>query len=209
VSHVHVTIVVDVGELRSGVPDVLRASGAKVRVETLAVADYLVRDSIGVERKTVRDFHRSIANGRLWTQLLGCRKVLDRTYLIVEGLDLDRGCLTSGGIRGAVLEIGDRGVTVLRSTDPADTARWLMRISIRLNRRAAAVRRVRRYPRRATPLSLLSVVPGIGPQTAANLIDHFGSIRAIAGAAPSDLEQVDGVGPQRAAVLARILSERL
>jgi Fanconi anemia group M protein len=182
-------------------------SGAEVQVATLAVGDYLLRDQIGAERKTVGDFHRSIATGRLWSQLLGCRKVLDRTYLIVEGLDLDRGCLTAGGVRGAVLEIGDRGVTVLRSTDPKDSARWLMRISIRLNRRPAAVPGVRRRPRGGTPLSLLSEMPGIGPRTALSLLERFGSIRAIASADADELERVEGIGPQRAAVLARILSE--
>jgi ERCC4-type nuclease len=202
-----VKIVVDRGELRSGVPDALRALGAMVDVATLPVADYLLGDGIGVERKTVADLHRSIAIGRLWTQLLSCRRTLDRTYLVVEGSSLDAGCVTPVGVRGALLEIADRGVTVIRSTDPEDTATWLLRISIRLHRRPSASPRTRRFPRVGSPSGLLSEIPGIGPRTAGLLLDRFGSVQAIADAGVSELERVKGIGPQRAAVLMRILSE--
>jgi DNA excision repair protein ERCC-4 len=85
VADVIVTIVADAGELRSGVPDALRALGVSVDVASLPAGDYLVGDAVAVERKTVADLHRSIANGRLWSQLLSCRRELDRTFLLVEG----------------------------------------------------------------------------------------------------------------------------
>jgi Fanconi anemia group M protein len=134
--------------------------------------------------------------------------MLDRTYLLVEGPILDHGCVTPAGVRGALLEIGDRGVAVVRSTDPDDSAVWLMRISVRLQKsRRPGIPRARRFPQGATPLSLLSEAPGIGPRTARALLDRFGSLRAIANADASELEAVGGVGPHRAGMLARILSE--
>lgn len=207
-SDVNVKIVADVGELRSGVPEALRQLGADVEVAQLPVADYLLAECIGAERKTIADLHRSIARGRLWTQLLTCRRMLDRTYLVIEGSVLDQGCVTPAGVRGALLEIGDRGVTVVRSTDGYDSAMWLLRISVRLQKsRPAGVRRARRFPRAATPVSLLSEVPGIGPRTARALLARFGSVRAIASAEVSELETVAGVGPHRAVTLARVLSD--
>ena len=201
-------IVADGGELRSGVPTALERIGAAVEVAALSVSDYFVADGIGVERKTVADLHRSIANGRLWAQLMACRQALDRTYLIVEGAQLDRGPISAAGIRGALLEIGDRGVTVVRSGDVDDSAAWLMRIATRAQRsRSNRASLVRRFRRAANPQSLLAEIPGIGPHTARALLDEFGSVRGVAMAEPSALVVVPGVGPGRAATLVRVLGE--
>src|SRR6476620_3420626 len=86
-----VTIDADVGELRSGVPDALRATGTVVRISQLRAGDYLVREDLGVERKSVLDLHYSIANRRLWSQLATYRGSLRRLYLLVEGANLDDG----------------------------------------------------------------------------------------------------------------------
>ncbi len=206
VSHATVKIVADTGEVPSRIPQHLGELGAVVEVVRLLVADYLVGDGVGVERKTVADLHRSLAGGRLWAQLLACRRELARTYLLVEGVDLDKGSVSASGVRGALLEIGDRGVTVVRSSNAADTALWLLRLAVRLQRsRRAGTPQVRRFPKASTPRLLLSEVPGVGPETAAALLDRFGSLRGIANANPNDLLTVAGVGPKRAATLARLL----
>lgn len=204
--HATVKIVADAGEMPSRIPEHLRGLGAAVDVMRLATADYLVADEVGVERKTIADLHRCLAGGRLWAQLRSCRRELTRTYLLVEGKDLDRGRVSAGGVRGALLEISDRGMTVVRSSDPADSALWLLRIAVRLQRsRRAGTPPARRFPSASTPRSLLSEIPGIGPETAAALLDRFGSLRGIVNADPNDLQSVSGVGPQRAATLLRLL----
>lgn len=210
-SRASVKIVVDGRELRSGVPAALEELGARVEVATLGVADYLVTAAVGVERKAVADLHRSIARGRLWTQLLACRRALDRTYLIVEGVDLDRGCISASGIRGALLEIGDCGVTVIRSADARDSAVWLMRMAARAqkSRRGGVVPKARRFARATSPHALLAEIPGIGPRTASALLTRFGSVRGVANADPSELGEVTGIGPQRAKILSHVLLERL
>ena len=90
-----------------------------MEVVRLPAADYLVADGVGVERKTVADFHRSLACGRIWAQLRSCRAELARTYLLVEGQDLDRGRVSVGGVRGALLEIGITGGTCAACSDRA------------------------------------------------------------------------------------------
>lgn len=42
----------------------------------------------------------------------------------------------------------------------------------------------------------LCLTAGVGPRTRKALLDRFGSASAVFGAAPSDLQQVDGVGPK-------------
>ena len=102
-----VTIDADVGEVQSGIPEALRRMGAVVRVSQLEASDYLVAHAIGVERKSILDLHFSIADQRLWSQLRSYRGVLERLYLLVEGVDLDDGKVSAAGVRGALLEIGD------------------------------------------------------------------------------------------------------
>ena len=200
------TIVVDGGEMRSGVPAAVARLGARVDVAALPVADYLVADGIGVERKTVTDLHRSIDDGRLWAQLGVCRRSLDRTYLVVEGVDLDRGCISPTGVRGALLEIGDRGVTVVRSNDCEDSASWLVRMAVRAQRaRGPGSRMPRRFRRARSAQVLLAEIPGIGPETARLLLERFGDVRGVADASEQLLTSVRGVGPGRAAALRTVL----
>jgi len=71
------TILADHRERRSGVPDALKAIGVHVEETSLALADFVVAPGIGVERKSIGDFHRSIADGRLWSQAASLRVDLD------------------------------------------------------------------------------------------------------------------------------------
>src|SRR5213592_154249 len=63
---------------------------------------------------------------------------------------------------------------------------------------------------KATPFSrvLLGLnVPDVGWVTAQNLARHFGSIERIAEAAPEDIQEVEGIGPERAEAIAEWFSD--
>ena len=192
--------------MRSGVPAALEARGVSVRLSQLESSDYLVGNEIGVERKSVLDLHYSILNRRLWSQLDAYRSKLQRVYLLVEGARLDDGRVSAAGVRGALLEIGDRGMTVIRSTDAADSAEWLLRLAIRAQRSGARpLPRLRRYRRATSSIELVAGIPGIGPRRARLLLDTFGSIGALEVADLEDLQRVEGIGP----ALARGVHEAL
>jgi len=53
---------------------------------------------------------------------------------------------------------------------------------------------------------VLAAIPGISFATARALLEHFGSMRAVLAADPSDWVRVRGVGPVRAEALAVALS---
>jgi DNA ligase (NAD+) len=64
--------------------------------------------------------------------------------------------------------------------------------------------------RKQTPFSrvLLGLnIPDVGWVTAQNLAHHFGSIERIAAAAPEDIEEVEGIGPERAEAIAEWFSD--
>lgn len=174
---------------------------------SLPVGDYIVARGVGVERKTVADLHRSLLDGRLWHQIASLRRDLDSSYLLIEGEDLDRGSISPAGVRGAMLQAADLGVTVVRSINPDDSSLWLERLASR--RRNAGVPRVRRRARARPPVtssSVLCQVPGISPGLAELLLERFGDIGRIATTSAEELMAIPWIGPTRAAAIRRLLA---
>ena len=62
------TIVVDIRELRSGLPFYLFRTKNILKISTLAVGDYLISPKTCIERKTVADLVSSLNSGRLYLQ---------------------------------------------------------------------------------------------------------------------------------------------
>jgi DNA excision repair protein ERCC-4 len=208
VTGVALTILVDHRERGSGVPAALEQLGICTETLALEVGDYIVGEGVGVERKTIRDLHRCIEDRRLWRQVASLRVDFDRAYLVVEGVDLDRGAISRGGVRGALLAATELGVAVVRSKDPSDTALWLVRMAAR--RQRSMPRHVARslpHGRKPTPRNILASLPGMSLTTAGLLLDHFGSIGGIAAATHAELTGVPGIGPRRADTLLALLSK--
>lgn len=183
--------------------------GAHVRVERLAVGDYVVADGCIVERKHVVDLHDSLLRGRLWPQLGRLRVCAAEPYLLVEGVTL-RGPIRPDGIRGALLAAAELGVTVIRSVDRSDSAFWLYRLAHR--RQVAGRRRIRpRYAQRPkspadeVAAAMLSAVPGISYVTARSLLARFESIAGLLGVPSTEWRTVRGVGRERCNALAAAL----
>ena len=62
-------VIVDKRELRSQLPGALYFSGFNVIPMWLTYGDYIVSDTIVIERKAVNDFIQSIKSGRLFKQI--------------------------------------------------------------------------------------------------------------------------------------------
>jgi DNA excision repair protein ERCC-4 len=205
-----VLVVADIHERQSGVPHLLRERGANVRVKGLRVGDYHLPSGAIVERKTVRGMHLGIVGGTFWPQLGRLRKNARLPYLLVEGCDLDTGPLSPAAVRGACLALGDRGITVLRSADPSDSALWLYRLAKRrqhapTRQRPAYAQRPKAEPGIHAAEAMLASVPGISTVSARALLTRFGSVAAVLAAEPNDWEAVAGIGPQKAKFLAETL----
>jgi ERCC4-type nuclease len=203
-----VKILVDVEEQRSSVPSCLEALGVHVDVARLPVSDYFWGSDAAAERKTVRDLHESLVSGRLWSQLFALRRNARRAFLLIEGSNLDAGRVSPRGVRGALLQIADSGIHVVRSVDPKETALWLNLLAARDQARAGGAIPRRRGRRRAvaSAAGVLATVHGISPLTANRLLSHFGSVAEIAAASESELQVVEGIGARRAAELRRVLT---
>jgi hypothetical protein len=101
------------------------------------------------------------------------------------------------------------GFTVLHSLDAEDSAAWIIRLAKRARRAAPTIRNEgpRRSPRHPSAQAevMLSVVPGISGPMARSLLAAFGSLAAVAEAAPGELRRHPGIGRVRAARIAEAL----
>jgi ERCC4-type nuclease len=109
-------------------------------------------------------------------------------------------------VRGVLLSVAALGVDVVRSADPNDTALWIA-VMVRRDTQSAARRRPQyaQKPRSRGGVSeaMLAAVPDISVHGAVALLQVFGTVKAVANANDSELLSVPGIGPKRAAALAR------
>jgi DNA excision repair protein ERCC-4 len=209
-----VRIVADDRENAGGVVDELRAiQGVLVTVQRLPRGDFLVQDSFAVERKTLRDFAASTVEGRLFRQAAALVTMERRSVLILEGTLADAQALrlSRDAIQGALITVSVfYGLTVLRARDSAETARLLLYIGRQAQQFAnGALPRPGYRPKgkRARQLFILQGLPGVGPDRAAQLLNHFGSVQAVANAARMDLSTAEGIGESTAAKIHWALEE--
>jgi DNA excision repair protein ERCC-4 len=209
-----VRIVVDVHETQSGIAEMLAELGAAVERAALPAGDYAVGADTIIERKRVLDLHGAVLKGRLWPQLAKLRAACAFPYLLVEGTDVDRGPLHPNAIRGTCLAVIDQGIALLRSDHQRDSARWIHRLAIRVQRVEAApglpayAPRPRAEPGQTTAEALLSAVPGISTSSARALLAQFGSVAGVLSAGREEWLAVPGIGPERVRALEETLNLR-
>ncbi len=196
-------IVVDSRELNTKVVEHLRRKPVVLERDTLELADYIVGEGVGVERKSESDFVRSILDGRLMDQAREMAREFDRAVIIVEGNP--RREIEPEAVDGALATLAvDFGISVLQSTGPEETAELLYRMAKRFDER----RRPRPRKRRSAEdlrVEMLSCIPGVGPELARRLLDEFGSIGEVVNASPSELKRVKGIGERKAREIRRFL----
>ncbi len=188
-------IMVDDRERRSGICEALAQMGVPYEVKRLAVADYVVRDEILIERKSVPDFLESVQDMRLFDQMACLRRQRTRAVLVVEG-----GRLPGWPrVRGVLCTLAAQWcMPVLRSRDTNETA-WLLAHmhEHHLQHLAPYHRYDPRTKRHVSSLQerMLMQLRNVGPGMARALLKHFGSVHAVLSASREKLLAVDGVGP--------------
>jgi DNA excision repair protein ERCC-4 len=199
-------VLVDYRERGSPIPDALIAAGLDVRLTDLPVGDYVLGLGLAVERKGPKDLGASIRDGRIFDQAVRLQSAFAQAVLMLEG---EPSGIAEDAWRGAVCRLVEDGFTVLHSLDAEDSAAWIVRLAKRARRaepttRTDGPRRAPRHPS-AQAEAMLSVVPGISTTMARSLLAAYGSLAAVAAAAPEGLRRHPGIGRVRAARLAEAL----
>lgn len=199
-------VLVDHRERGSAIPEALAAAGLDVRLTNLPVGDYVLGPGLAVERKGPHDLGASIRDGRIFDQAVRLQSAFAQAVLLIEGEP--RG-IAEDAWRGAVCRLVEDGFTVLHSLDAEDSAAWVVRLAKRARRAGPTApthgpRRAPRHPA-AQAEAMLSVVPGISTTMARSLLASYGSLAAVAAAAPEGLRRHPGIGRVRATRLAEAL----
>jgi ERCC4-type nuclease len=194
-------ILYDHRENRSGIPDELLARGIELRASNLPAGDYVLSDRLIVERKSGGDLAASIKDRRVFEQAERLRAAYPAVVLLVEGKPIH---ISEASWKGALGRVLTMGVAVLQTSNALDSADWIARLARQEQSPPSAARGAGRVRRDPEASDILGCLPGISTVNARRLLDHFGSLRAVTAASERELREVRGIGPVKAAELARL-----
>jgi DNA excision repair protein ERCC-4 len=206
-------VIVDNRERPSGVvAELEKLPGVTIKIEQLRVGDYCIDGAVLIERKTAADFAQSLIDGRLFGQANRMSKSSLRSAYIIEGTGAEWSALgvSREALQGALVTlmlIFD--IPVLRSVDPAESARLIVYTGSQLMRQRdpnhVPYREAKAKRKRTRQLRILKSLPGVGAERAKRLLERFGTIRACFGASVEELQNVEGIGPKIAAAIDAII----
>ncbi len=197
-------IVADHREYKSKLPEILaKVENITISKIHLRLGDYLVNDTLLIERKTLTDLVASIKSGRLFSQMFNLSRSDKQVVLLLEGtsVDLAGSGMRREAIQGALIHISLKlQIPILRSKDVVESAkiiRYLAGQSEPIHQKKASVKRYRPFQLRSKQkkqLFLLQGLPGVGGERAKALLEKFGSVENIVKASEKELQTVPGIG---------------
>jgi Fanconi anemia group M protein len=207
-----VEVIADVREQASQVPVLLQELGAKVKLRSLTVADYVVSERVGIERKSARDYLSSLFSGRLFDQASRLSEAYEKPVILIEGYleeELD-GFNNFSAIWGSLFSLSlDMAVTVLQVKDQVSVAKAILTIAKREQEERRSKPRIRAKPKMMEmperQVFLVSGLPSIGTELAERLLTHFRTPRRVFAAKEGELVKVPGIGRKKARSIARVL----
>ncbi|MCC5788137.1 MAG: hypothetical protein JJT75_00755 [Opitutales bacterium] len=196
-------IAIDDRERNQDLLDVLGAmDGLDLECLRLDIGDFRINDAVLIERKTAIDFAASLIDGRLFSQASRLVQSPLRPAYIIEGTAEDWKSLKikRHALQGALISLMlVFDIPVLRSNDPEETARLVVYASQQFFRAQSdgwiPTRQIKAKRRSTQQRRVLQSLPGIGPDRAKRLLEHFGSVRACLSANADELSTLPGFGP--------------
>ncbi|MGB9577060.1 MAG: ERCC4 domain-containing protein [Candidatus Micrarchaeia archaeon] len=204
-------VFVDDRELKSACAKKLFLLGAVLLPKRLSVADFVVSRRVGLERKAFGDFEASIIDGRLFVQAGELAGNFERPLIAVVGGG--EGRVHGKALRGAVVSlVVDYGVPVLFFGDDEELAEFIFHVAEREQLKQPREARVR-VAKKASSLEelqrfVVEGLPGVGPVAAKRLLEHFGSVQGVFEADEDELQEVEGIGEEKAKEIRRVVSSR-
>ena len=217
-------IVVDEREKKSGIPDLLKATGINVEMKMLPVGDYIVAPETIVERKTIRDMMSSIFDGRLFDQCQRLKENYQFPILLIEG-DVDEieeliefyfknrnGNMEkkSGGtwFYGVISSVAiDFRIPIIHTPNALHSTKLLISMCTRKETiKGPFLKKIKKSSDlQIQQISVLSSLPGVGEKIAIRMLEKFGTPLKVLSASTTELSKITGLGEARAKKLKKIL----
>jgi len=206
-------IIVDERERKSGIPDLLRATGINIELKTLPIGDYIVAPETVVERKSIHDLISSIFDGRLFDQCNRLKEHFQFPIILIEGNLDEISNITENPLifYGAISSIAlDFKIPILPTPSADHTAKLLVSLCSRKESATGPfLKKIKKSNDiQKQQLSVLSSLPGIGEKLALRLLKKFGSPLRIFSASSTELAKVDGLGLARAKKIKKMLDTK-
>ncbi|MBS3912741.1 MAG: endonuclease [Hydrogenophaga sp.] len=193
-------LIVDSRETRCDIPNTLRSLGVPFEIAELSAGDYKLGPFL-IERKSANDLVASILDGRLFEQAEAICLNADRPMIVIEGdLTAVVSAIDYESLLGAISALTVFWeIQVLHLPSSQSSARLVARMHKHLTdglgyEVATRVAKPRAAPDGAMSQYLVSGLPGVGPELARRLVQHFGSAGAVFAASEKDLCSVKGIG---------------
>lgn len=199
-----VTIHADFREARSKINSLLeQMPGVTLVSADLNTGDYVIGNGVGIERKEATDFVNSIISGHLFGQLALMKEEFTKSYLLIEGDPFNtRSAISDDALIGFISYITElTEVKIVPSKNVVQSAKLIHRLSVHAEHGLGYLPPLRSgKPKEygASQQYIVSGLPGVGTQTAINLLKHFGSVSALFAASVDQLCEVDGIGKKMA-----------
>lgn len=203
----------DTRESGSGILRELNEKGIEIRIKQLDVADFQISDRVAVERKTTKDFVKSLIDGRLFKQAPGFSEMFEKPVIIVEGDELyNHGKIHPNSIRGALSSLVlDFKVPIIYTKDMKETASFIELLAKReqLDEKRDIVLRSGKRPKTKEEMKqyIVESLPYVGPRMAKKLLNNFGSVKSIFNASETELKKIDNVGNKKAGHIKKVIEE--
>jgi len=187
----------------------LEELGVPVEVKQIYPGDYVVGE-VAVERKTVSDFFSSLINRRLFDQVHRLRESYPVPLILVEG-DLNdiSEYKNPRAFWGAFLRFSMKEhVPILFTPDQEQTCQVLVTLHKQMGAKASEYG-LRHKPKmldlEARQRFLVQGLPSVGETLSQNLLERFGSVRAVFNADEHALASVPKIGPKKAGEIVRVV----
>ena len=209
-----IIIYIDHRESATRIPDILgKYEDAEIIKKQLGVADYLLSERVAVERKTTDDFLQSLVDGRLFKQLKNLKQSYAKPLLIIEGEEsvFESRNIHPNAIAGALASIAiTNNMPMLWTKNQKETAYLLYKIAEReqqeLKKNIAIREKISSPSLNKQQEFIISGLPSISSTLAKRLLDRFKTPASVFAASEEELQQVEGIGKEKAEAIRKVLS---
>lgn len=205
-----VTIIADTLEEKI-IDELKKIKGCNVIEKRLKVADFILSESVGIERKKAGDFVRSIMDGRLFRQVEELKKNFEKPVLIIEGNNFKR--IHPNALRGTLATLAvDFHVPIIWTRNSEDTALTIYFLAKREQEEKKKSIGFKGKKKANTledyALNVLCSFPGIGMEKAKTILNHTGNLRSFFMMDKVSLKNIPGIGEKLATQISEILNYR-
>jgi Fanconi anemia group M protein len=208
-----IEVIVDSRELASSVVRELLDLGVISKPKKLDVADYILSDRVGVERKTAADFVQSIMDKRLMEQAMALKRSFSRPLMVIEGGDIfSVRNIHPNALRGALASLAvDYGLPMIFTRDEKETAQLLAAMARREREegREVQIRGEKFAPSlKEQQEFIVAGLPKVNTVIARRLLEEFGTVEGVFTAEEEDLQKVEKIGKKIAKEIRKVLTSR-